>query len=347
VPDLVVAAGNGGGPRIAIYDGASLGKGEQVKLVNDFYAFDPSLRNGAYVAVGDINGDGYGDLIFGAGPGGGPRVLALDGKELLAGQTDVLANFFAGSQNDRAGVAVGTIVESDGSTDLVATDLVTNATGIYNAAGTEVQVLVAGTGTGSSLPGLPGWASGPIAVTQSTATAVEGTYTGSGAGTLYTFAAGSVMPTSASSSATISLQITSATLNPAPRFAASSTTSYGLSLTGTITITVEGQAAITLSVTGQFRLTSSTTAAGNLDLVSNQGGSGTAASPYEGVLIGATLSGTTLSLNQLSVFTYVRATGGMLFRSPTSRGGTVIELTSSSASTGTSSGSPTAGGTPA
>ena len=32
--------------------------------MSDFYAFEPTLRNGAYVAVAD------GNLVFGAGPGG-------------------------------------------------------------------------------------------------------------------------------------------------------------------------------------------------------------------------------------------------------------------------------------
>ena len=31
-------------------------------IVNDFFAFEQSLRNGVYVSVGDVNGDGYGDL---------------------------------------------------------------------------------------------------------------------------------------------------------------------------------------------------------------------------------------------------------------------------------------------
>ncbi len=70
-------------------------------------------------------------------------------------------------------------------------------------------------------------------------------------------------------------------------------------------------------------------ASGNIayqNLVSDLSGSGTTASPYQGVLLSASLSGTALSLDQLSVFSYVRAAGGTLFRSPTPRGGAVIEL---------------------
>ena len=55
VPDLVVSAGAGGGPRVAIFDGAALGRGQAVKLVADFFIFEPVLRDGVFVSVGDIN----------------------------------------------------------------------------------------------------------------------------------------------------------------------------------------------------------------------------------------------------------------------------------------------------
>src|SRR5207253_10375675 len=58
------------------------------KLTNDFFLFEEALRNGAYVAVGDIDGDAYGDLIGGGGPGGGPRIYILDGYDLTHGGKD-------------------------------------------------------------------------------------------------------------------------------------------------------------------------------------------------------------------------------------------------------------------
>jgi hypothetical protein len=108
-PDLVVAAGTGGGPRVAVYDGTTIRPGQTpVKLLNDFFVFEPELRNGAYVAVGDLNGDGFADLIAGAGPGGGPRVYALSGAAMSQGgnTSTVLANFFAGDTTNRGGVPV-------------------------------------------------------------------------------------------------------------------------------------------------------------------------------------------------------------------------------------------------
>jgi hypothetical protein len=68
--DLVVAAGFGGGPRIAIYDGRTVGNGQTPsRLVYDFFAYDLAVNNGAYVAVSDLNADGFGDVVFGAGVG--------------------------------------------------------------------------------------------------------------------------------------------------------------------------------------------------------------------------------------------------------------------------------------
>jgi Mg-chelatase subunit ChlD len=104
--DVIVAAGFGGGPRVAVFDGATVGSGAPTRLVGDFFLFEPGLRNGAYVAAGDLDADGNADLIGGGGPGGGPRVLALSGRGLVSGTPTQLANFFAGDPADRGGARV-------------------------------------------------------------------------------------------------------------------------------------------------------------------------------------------------------------------------------------------------
>jgi hypothetical protein len=127
-PDLAVAAGFLGGPRTALFDGNTL-LTTPTKLIGDFFAFPGSdavtLRNGVFVAMGDINGDGFADLIFGGGPGGAPRVFILSGAMVSAGdvagaQANPIANFFvAGNAADRGGVRVATKdADGDGKADL-------------------------------------------------------------------------------------------------------------------------------------------------------------------------------------------------------------------------------------
>ena len=126
VPDLVVSAGFGGGPRVSLVDGASVLTGSPRHLGADFFAFEPGLRNGAYVAVGDADGDGWGDLVFGAGPGGGPRVLTVSSRALLTGGTEAalavpLGNAFAGNASDRGGVRVtAKDLDGDGHPEVIA-----------------------------------------------------------------------------------------------------------------------------------------------------------------------------------------------------------------------------------
>ncbi len=119
--DLIVAAGFGGGPRVAGYDGQTLATtGKLVKVFNDFFAFEETLRNGVFVAAGDLDGDGKAELIVGGGPGGGPRVTAFDGASLLANQQAIVANFFGGDPNNRGGVRIAVKdLDGDNKADLI------------------------------------------------------------------------------------------------------------------------------------------------------------------------------------------------------------------------------------
>jgi hypothetical protein len=118
--DLIVAAGFGGGPRVAGFSGKSLSSGP-VKIFGDFFMFEQTLRNGVFITAGDIDGDGFADVIAGGGPGGGPRVFALSGKALVNGNQQVqLANFFGGNEANRGGIRVAVKdLDGDAKADLV------------------------------------------------------------------------------------------------------------------------------------------------------------------------------------------------------------------------------------
>jgi autotransporter-associated beta strand protein len=129
-PDIVVAAGEGGGPRVVVWDGKLLAGGMvPAAPLADFFAFDETLRTGAYVSVGDVTGDGLADLLIGAGPGGGPRVRLVDALSLLGlggvGTLDgnlagaELGSFFSGDASLRAGVPVAAAdLDEDGLAEL-------------------------------------------------------------------------------------------------------------------------------------------------------------------------------------------------------------------------------------
>jgi hypothetical protein len=125
--DLIVGAGIGGGPRVAVYDGKSLLTGPQTKLVPDFFALDPELRSGVFVTAADVNGDGYADVLYSTGNTGGPRVRIVSGKVLTdnpgrdAFTLPALGDFFALDQNDRSGLRLAARdLNNDGKAELVA-----------------------------------------------------------------------------------------------------------------------------------------------------------------------------------------------------------------------------------
>jgi hypothetical protein len=118
--DLVVAAGFLGGPRVAVFDGRTVATGTPTRLASDFFAFEPGVRNGVYVAAADLDGDGFAEVIAGGGPGGGPRVAAFSGRGLLTGSHDTVADFFAGDPGGRGGVRVAAKdLNVDGRAELV------------------------------------------------------------------------------------------------------------------------------------------------------------------------------------------------------------------------------------
>jgi hypothetical protein len=105
--DIATAPGPGGGPHIKIFYG---GPGGAFTLGPQYFAYDPQFTGGVFVALGDLNGDRFADVITGAGAGGGPHVRAVDGKGLSQSgsffPTQLLFNNFVYAPDFLGGVTV-------------------------------------------------------------------------------------------------------------------------------------------------------------------------------------------------------------------------------------------------
>ena len=119
-PDIITGAGIGGGPRVTVTNGTTIGT--TYSRIADFFAFEASLRNGVNVSAGDLNNDGKADLGIGAGPGGGPRITVYSGASVVTGTPfpTQLLNFFAFDSTQRDGVRVAIKnIDGDATADLI------------------------------------------------------------------------------------------------------------------------------------------------------------------------------------------------------------------------------------
>ncbi|MSR31084.1 MAG: hypothetical protein EXR99_06200, partial [Gemmataceae bacterium] len=82
-----------------------------------FFAYDSGFTGGVRVAMGDLNNDGFPDVITGPGVGGGPNIRVFD---ISSGSANMVVNFFAFEPQFTGGVyvAAGDLVGGTGD-DLV------------------------------------------------------------------------------------------------------------------------------------------------------------------------------------------------------------------------------------
>ena len=136
--DIIVGAGDGGGPRVQVFELTQVGLQPgslALTAIADFFAYNSDVRTGVRVAAGDLKGIGRSEIITAPGTGGGPQVKVFDAEEVFSplgnpsfGGLPTVANpfpkeglsFFAADGNDRSGVwiAAGNI-RGDGKFDII------------------------------------------------------------------------------------------------------------------------------------------------------------------------------------------------------------------------------------
>jgi hypothetical protein len=105
--EIITGPGAGGGPNVKVFQFNVRTLTFNPTPVTSFFAFnDPTFNGGVYVAGGDVTGDGIGDLLVGAGEGGGPRVQVYAGSVNGVITSAPISDFFAYSTEFLGGVVV-------------------------------------------------------------------------------------------------------------------------------------------------------------------------------------------------------------------------------------------------
>jgi hypothetical protein len=109
VPDIITGPGLGMAARVKVFNGAN------GQLLRSFLAFPSNYGGGVFVAAGDINCDGFDDIVVGRGAGGA-QVKVFSGKN-----NQLLRSFPAFGPGFLGGVRVAAgDVNGDGRDDLIA-----------------------------------------------------------------------------------------------------------------------------------------------------------------------------------------------------------------------------------
>lgn len=121
--EVIVGAGPGGGPVVRVFD---IKNGA---VLMDSYVYGADFRGGVRVTSGDINNDGFDEVITGVASNGGPVVRAFDLKNGV-----LVADFYAYAGTMTSGIDVT-------SADVIGSSAPEIITGVGPGAGPHVRVL--------------------------------------------------------------------------------------------------------------------------------------------------------------------------------------------------------------
>jgi hypothetical protein len=155
----VITGATAGNPHVKIYNGKAFANhtfnssNPDASLIAAFFAYGLQFNVGAFVAVGDVNGDGNLDLITGASAGN-PHVKVYNGTAFVNGtfnsnnpDANLLTSFFAYDLQFNVGAAVAAAdFEGNGKWDIL--------TGA--SVGSSHYRIVKGNATGTKPPSVNG-----------------------------------------------------------------------------------------------------------------------------------------------------------------------------------------------
>lgn len=106
IPDIITGSGAGGPPHVKVFSG------EDLSLLQSFFAYDTTFTGGVFVAAGDVNGDGRADIVTGPGAGSSGNVKVFSGLD-----NSLLTSFLV-FNSGQVRVAAGD-VNGDGIDDII------------------------------------------------------------------------------------------------------------------------------------------------------------------------------------------------------------------------------------